>query len=444
MTNTNPIRHECPPPLEKGLDSKVAVFGYCCLCLNALFFSYLLSGDPWTSHLLRKEDGLVENLTVVWFLLAGLLLFATALVERSFFRRCIYILGGLAMMFVCGEEINWGQRIFGFATPDLMGLNARSPFNVHNNTAGNTGGWEDIRQNGTLLLCMVTGAAFFCRKDKLFGIPLPSILLVLGFLMVMSIHSGQMQILTFVFAREKELLFVVIYALLSKQGRLFMITVATAALVVAVSYVEHKFSLSPQYTGLEELNEYLFGIVCLFYSLELLLAQGRLAAISWAPFTGLKLLDRRSFWLMICSLFIGGSIGLTFFAYDAARDRTVTLMETYRSVRSAEPVIRSDFDVYLMRNQLIYFKDPCEPADIEPRFFLHIIPADANDLPLNRKRYGFDNLNFNFGDYGLGMSFGGKCLMTRSLPDYKITNIRTGQFTREDGQWKHFWEAEVS
>lgn len=278
MTNTNPIRREYPPPLEKGLDSKVAVFGYCCLCLNALFFSYILVGDPWTFRLLSQEDRLMENLTAVWFLLAGLLLFATALVERSFFRRCIYILGGLAMMFVCGEEINWGQRIFGFATPDLMGLNARKPFNVHNNTAGSTGGWEDIRQNGTLLLCMVTGAAFFCRKDKLFGIPLPSILLVLGFLMVTSIHSRQMQILTFVFAREKELLFVVIYALLSKQGRLFMITVATAALVVAVSYVKHQFS--PPYAAHQELNEYLFGIVCLFYSLELLLAQGRLAAIS--------------------------------------------------------------------------------------------------------------------------------------------------------------------
>ena len=428
-----------PPPLEKGLDSKVAVFGYCCLCLNALFFSYLLAGDPWTFRsLVIFEDGLVENLTAVWFLLAGLLLFATALVERSFFRRCIYILGGLAMMFVCGEEINWGQRIFGFATPDLMGLNAHKPFNVHNNTAGSAAAWEDIRQNGTLLLCMVTGAAFFCRKDKLFGIPLPSVLLVLGFLMVMSIHSGQVQILPFVFVREKELLFVVIYALLSKQGRLFMITVATAALVVAVSYVEHQFT--PPYAGLQELNEYLFSIVCLFYSLELLLAQGRLAVISWVPFTGLKLLDGRSFWLMICSLFIGGSIGLTFFAYSTARDKTATFMEAYRSVRSAEPVIRSDFDVYLMRNQMIYVKEPCDPADTEPRFFLHVIPADANDLPLNRKRHGFDNLDFTFGDYEQGMSFGGKCLMIRSLPDYKMTNIRTGQFTKkEENRWVNLW-----
>ncbi len=360
------------------------------------------------------EDGLVENLTAVWFLLAGLLLFATALVERSFFRRCIYILGGLAMTFVCGEEISWGQRIFGFATPDfLMGLNVQEEFNVHNIDPA---GWTNIRQNGVLLLCMVTGAAFLCRKDRLFGIPLPSILSVLGFLVVISLSSNgkRTDILTVVFAREKELLFVVIYALLAKQGRLFMITVATVVLVSA--------SLSEQ-PPFPEFHEYLLGIVCLFYSLDLLLAQGRLAAISWVPFTGLKPLDGRSFCLMICSLFIGG-VGLMFFELFA-------VMEAYRSVRSAEPVIRSDFDVYLMRNQLIYVKESCDPADTEPRFFLHVIPADANDLPLNRKRHGFDNLNFNFGDYDKGLSFGGKCLMIRSLPDYKMANIRTGQFTRK-------------
>ena len=388
--------------------------------------------------MLTLEDGLVENLTAVWFLLAGLLLFATALVERSFFRRCIYILGGMAMMFVGGEEISWGQRIFGFATPDfLMGLNYQGEFNVHNT---DTIKWGRLRQNGTLLLCMVTGVAFFCRKDRLFGIPLPSILLVLGFLVVLSLSYKRMEHPAFVFARGKELVFVIIYALFSKQGRLFMITVATAALVLAVSYVEHQ--VSGRYIG--ELHEYLFGTVCLFYSLELLLAQGRLAAISWVPFTGLKLLDRWSFWLIICSLFIGGSIGLTFFEYDAARARTAIIMEAYRSVRSAEPVIRSNYDVYLMRNELIYFKEPCDPADTKPGFFLHIIPADANDLSQIRKPYGFDNLDFNFGHYGMGMSFGGKCLAIRPLPDYKITNIRTGQFTREDGQWKQFWEAEVS
>ena len=401
--------------------------GYLCLCLNALFFSYRLAGDPWTYSSLTREDGLVENLTAVAFFLAGLLLFAAAPAERSGFRRGIYMLGGLVMTFVCGEEISWGQRIFGFATPDfLMDVNNQGEFNVHNISRRIY--LVRLRQNGPLLLCMVTGTAFLCRQDRLFGIPLPSVPLVLGFLVPLS--HGQTDILTFVF------MFVVICALLSKPGRLFMVTVATAVFVLAVAYVERSVSLPNARSG--EVQEYLLGIVCLFYSLELLLAQGRLAAISWAPFTGLKLPDGRACWLLVSSLVIAGSIGLMLFGYDAARSRTA---EAYRSIRSAEPVIQSDFDVYLMRNRLIYVKDPCGPADTEPRFFVHIVPADANDLHPVRKPHGFDNLDFAFGDYDSGMFFGGKCLAARPLPDYTIATIRTGQFVRkkEKGKTEEIW-----
>ena len=183
-----PGRTAPPPPPARGLDSRVGVFGYLCLCLNVFFFSSLLIADPWTFHRLSREDYWVENLTAVWFLLAGLLLFVTALVERSFFRRCVYILGGITMVFVAGEEISWGQRIFGFATPDfLMRLNESKEFNVHN-IANDM--FSLIYLNGTLVLCMATGAAFFCRKDRLFGIPLPSIPLMLGFLIIISYASG--------------------------------------------------------------------------------------------------------------------------------------------------------------------------------------------------------------------------------------------------------------
>ena len=91
--------NDCPPPPRTGLDSTVGVFGYLCLCLNVFFFSSLVAADPWTFHALTREDGWVENLTAVWFLLAGFLLVVTAWMERSSFRRCVYILGGLAMVF---------------------------------------------------------------------------------------------------------------------------------------------------------------------------------------------------------------------------------------------------------------------------------------------------------------------------------------------------------
>ena len=206
------------PPPQKSLDSTVGVLGYLCLCLNVFFFSSLLAADPWTFHALTREDYWVENLTAVWFLLAAILLFVTALVERSFFRRCVYILGGMTMVFAAGEEISWGQCIFGFATPDfLMHLNEQSEFNVHNIRLRM---FVSIYRNGTLILCMATSAAFFCRKDRLFGIPLPSILLMLGFLMILSYLSGGglRDFLGFIVYKEKMLLLLfLIFTLLSGQ-----------------------------------------------------------------------------------------------------------------------------------------------------------------------------------------------------------------------------------
>ncbi len=425
-------------PPAKGLDSTVSVFGYLCLCLNVFFFSSLLAADPRTLYALTREDYWAENLTAVWFLLAGLLLFVTALVERSFFRRCVYILGGMAMVFAAGEEISWGQRIFGFATPDfLMHLNEQKEFTVHNISYST---FDRPYRNGTLILCMATSAAFFCRKDRLFGIPLPSILLMLGFLMVISYQSGDglrgfLDFIVFKAFKEKMLLLLfLIFTLLSGQVKLVIASAATLALVLAFTYVNYRYSK----VGIPEVREYLFGLGCLFYSLELALAQGRLAAIS-RTFTGLKLPGGRiPFWMMTCSLVIAGSIGLMFFQYFNVMTRTAAFEEAYRSIVAGKPVVRSSFDVYLIENELIYTKEPCARADTEPRFFVHIIPADANDLPAVRKQHGFDNLDFNFGWHN-GRRFGGKCLLTRPLPDYEITSIRTGQFIPGEGQ---IWKAE--
>ena len=455
-----------PPPPAKDLDSRVGAFGYLCLCLNVFFFSSLLVTDPWTLYALSREDRWVENLTAVWFLLAGLLLFVTALMERSFFRRCVYVLGGMAMVFAAGEEISWGQRIFGFATPDfLMHLNQQKEFTVHN-IANDM--FTLIYLNGTLILCMITSAAFFLRKDKLFGIQLPSIPMMLGFLIITSYASGAdftdyfgnsfrenlrliRDSLGFIIIEEKGLLiFFLIFALFSGHVKLVIASAATLVLTLALAYlnyysievkvnaenlhsVESLFDLGVR-GSLFEAREYLFGICCLFYCLELLLAQGRLAPISQAPFTALKLPGRWiPSWVMTCSLVIIGSIGLIFFEYFNATAKTVPIEGAYRSITAGEPVVRSSFDVYLTENTLTYVKEPCTLADTEPPFFLHMIPADANNLPDDRKQHGFNKLEFNFGRYN-GKNFGGKCLVIRSLPDYKITSIRTGQYIRGEGQ----------
>ena len=111
----------------------------------------------------------------------------------------------------------------------------------------------------------------------------------------------------------------------------------------------------------------------------------------------------------------------------------------YEFIASGEPAARSDFDIYTGENTVSYLKSPCSAADVQAQFFLHVVPEDVEDLPAHRRRYGFDNLDFHY-DRFAALTFGGKCIAKRPLPDYPIASIRTGQFTPGEGQ---IWQAEL-
>ena len=101
---------------------------------------------------------------------------------------------------------------------------------------------------------------------------------------------------------------------------------------------------------------------------------------------------------------------------------------------SGEPAARAAYDIYLANGALVYVKEPCD--DVGPKFFLHIYPENADDLPDWRKRHGYDNLDFPFPLWGIELD--GKCVMSVPLPDYGVAGIRTGQFIPGE---RELWEA---
>ena len=141
-----------------------------------------------------------------------------------------------------------------------------------------------------------------------------------------------------------------------------------------------------------------------------------------------------------------------FFLYDG--DGLEAWFESiYRSVASGDPVRREEFDVYVDGRTVYYLNEPCERAnrldtletdpsfylrsdpineagtlETDLRFFLHVYPIDENDLPVHRRQYGFDNLDFIFIERGL--LFDGKCLAIVHLPQYDISKINTGRLYR--------------
>ena len=109
------------------------------------------------------------------------------------------------------------------------------------------------------------------------------------------------------------------------------------------------------------------------------------------------------------------------------------------SLADLRPVADEVFELYLDGGKLIYHKDPCAAGDTRARFFLHILPAEVNRLPVDRREHGFDNPDFYFSEHGAHR--GGKCLASVALPDYAIERIRTGQFVADEGQ---LWRAEFA
>ena len=109
-------------------------------------------------------------------------------------------------------------------------------------------------------------------------------------------------------------------------------------------------------------------------------------------------------------------------------------------------VVDSHFEVYVDNqfNRLIYVRrSRCGFNDIAPEFIVHAFPVDEVDLPSQRQQYAFDDLSFYFPDHA---NFSDQedllfnveaeyCIAVRSLPDYDIAAIRTGQVRGGGDSW---------
>ena len=104
---------------------------------------------------------------------------------------------------------------------------------------------------------------------------------------------------------------------------------------------------------------------------------------------------------------------------------------------AGDPVARGAFDIHLSDGALVYVKEPCESADTDARFFLHVVPERVGDLPESRREFGFGNLDFDF--FPNGALFDGSCAARIPLPAYPVASIRTGQYVSGVGE---IWSVE--
>jgi len=82
------------------------------------------------------EDGAAENLQVLFFALAWILCFpviARLWKAGAKLFAVMYLVLSLGLGFIIGEELSWGQRIFGWETSEEMkAINKQEETNIHN------------------------------------------------------------------------------------------------------------------------------------------------------------------------------------------------------------------------------------------------------------------------------------------------------------------------
>ena len=105
--------------------------------------SYLLILLPADVILaLTVEDGLIENIGAISFLLASSVFFGAYAYSSGLEnhlgglrtqRNTFYLLLGILFLICFGEEVSWGQRVYHWMTPEwLKGINLQGETNLHN------------------------------------------------------------------------------------------------------------------------------------------------------------------------------------------------------------------------------------------------------------------------------------------------------------------------
>ncbi len=110
----------------------------------------------------------------------------------------------------------------------------------------------------------------------------------------------------------------------------------------------------------------------------------------------------------------------------------------YRALVARAPVVRADFDVYLDEHAVSWIQAPCR-GGTQLEFFVHVTPADPQDLPPHQRRSGVDNLGFLFEERGV--RFDDACLAVVPRPAYPVRNLTVGQW------WSYekrvLWQADI-
>lgn len=105
-------------------------------------------------------------------------------------------------------------------------------------------------------------------------------------------------------------------------------------------------------------------------------------------------------------------------------------------ISNIQPTVESYFHVYLTKNELIYFKSPCEKVDLKSPFFLHFYDQSGiEDQVIEHKSFLPETIIKNE-----------SCIIGKLLPDVQFSKIYTGQHdkpykAKKNDPYVIFWKT---
>jgi len=133
------------------------------LTLLSIAFLGLTVVNTELSSRLMREDELLQNLQAVLLFAAAFMFAGSAFragkADVGKLETAALALLALVAFFVAGEEVSWGQRIFGFQTPEsLKAINTQQEFTVHN-----LAGLQRVRHWALIAFGLIGGLASIPR-----------------------------------------------------------------------------------------------------------------------------------------------------------------------------------------------------------------------------------------------------------------------------------------
>lgn len=110
-----------------------ALIAFCGLLAAVLYVTLGANLSSQLLPLINAEDGVIEYLSAFLLLAASVVALWNGLAMPDKAHKAMHLFLAILFFVMCGEEISWGQRIFGFSTPEsLQDINVQNETNLHN------------------------------------------------------------------------------------------------------------------------------------------------------------------------------------------------------------------------------------------------------------------------------------------------------------------------